>query len=95
MGFDTGSQYTFLYNDKMMTNLPRAQGWFVPRWVGGMRESLATPQSVTSSDASRVNFAGFDGMILEKWVRHWISIGSLRWFRKIAVARIPVSEMDF
>ena len=93
MCLDTGSKYTFLLNHKLIRDLPRARGW-AQRPVGGIRESMMTPRSIASSDANRVNYGGFDGMIFEKWVRRWMSIGSHRWFQKIAVARIPASERD-
>jgi len=91
--FDTGSTHTYLLNHKLMKNLPRAKRASVaglkPK---GYRKSAISPKSVVTADSDRVDFAGFQGLILEKWTSKNFTLGNFIWNQRFAVARLPPDE---
>jgi hypothetical protein len=91
--FDTGSTHTYLLNHKLMKDLPRAKRASVaglrPK---GYRKSAISPKSVVTADGARVDFAGFQGLVLEKWTSKNFTLGNLIWNQRFAVARLPPSE---
>jgi hypothetical protein len=89
--FDTGSTHTYLLNHKMLLRVPRADRPGVPGLKPkGYRKSLISPGSLVSADAHMVDFAGFEGLILEQWTRKKFTLGRAHsWIQKFAVAHLP------
>ena len=91
--FDTGSTHTYLLNHKMLKDVPRAKRASVAGMrPKGYRKSVISPKSVVTADGDRVDFAGFQGLILEKWTSKKFTLGKFIWSQRFAVARLPPSE---
>jgi len=93
--FDTGSTHTYLLNHKMLLGVPRAYRPGVPGLKPkGYRKSLISPGSLVPADAHVVDFAGFEGLILEKWTSKKFTLGSYSWLQKFAVAHLPLDRQE-